>query len=284
MKILVTGAKGQLGQDVVKLLEEQTCEVFGFGREELNITDEKQVNEKVLSIQPDVIIHTAAYTQVDQAESDEEAAFKVNAEGTKYLAQAAEAVGAKFCYVSTDYVFDGTKNAPYKADDQTNPQTVYGKSKLVGEQYTQEYCSKYYIVRTSWVFGIYGNNFVKTMLRLVESKNEIGVVNDQVGSPTYTADLANFIINLVKSNKYGIYHASNSGVCSWYDFAQEIFKLAQLDIKMKPLKSEEFIRAAVRPKYSVLSKEDTQEQEIYKFADWEDALKRYFVAVENLKY
>ncbi|MCM3328172.1 dTDP-4-dehydrorhamnose reductase [Bacillus cereus] len=283
MKVLVTGAKGQLGQDVVKLLEGQTCEVFGFGREELNITDEKQVNEKVLSIQPDVIIHTAAYTQVDQAESDEEAAFKVNAEGTKYLAQAAEVVGAKFCYVSTDYVFDGTKNAPYKADDQTNPQTVYGKSKLVGEQYTKEYCSKYYIVRTSWVFGVYGNNFVKTMLRLAESKNEIGVVNDQVGSPTYTADLANFIINLVKSNKYGIYHASNSGVCSWYDFAQEIFKLAQLDIKMKPLKSEEFIRAAVRPKYSVLYKEDTQEQEIYKFADWEDALKRYFVAVENLK-
>ncbi|PFK21272.1 dTDP-4-dehydrorhamnose reductase [Bacillus cereus] len=283
MKVLVTGAKGQLGQDVVKLLKGQTCEVFGFGREELNITDEKQVNEKVLSIQPDVIIHTAAYTQVDRAESDEEAAFKVNAEGTKYLAQAAEVVGAKFCYVSTDYVFDGTKNAPYKADDQTNPQTVYGKSKLVGEQYTQEYCSKYYIVRTSWVFGVYGNNFVKTMLRLAESKNEIGVVNDQVGSPTYTADLANFIINLVKSNKYGIYHASNSGLCSWYDFAQEIFKLAQLDIKMKPLKSEEFIRAAVRPKYSVLYKEDTQEQEIYKFADWEDALKRYFVAVENLK-
>ncbi len=284
MKILITGAKGQLGQDVVKLLEEQTCEVFSFGREELNITDEKQVNEKVLSIQPDIIIHTAAYTQVDQAESDEEAAFKVNAEGTKYLAQAAESVGAKFCYVSTDYVFDGTKNTPYKADDQTNPQTVYGKSKLVGEQYTQEYCSKYFIVRTSWVFGIYGNNFVKTMLRLAESKKEIGVVNDQVGSPTYTADLANFIIKLMKSNKYGIYHASNSGVCSWYDFAQEIFKLAQLDVRMKPLKSKEFIRAAVRPKYSVLYKEGTQEQEIYKFADWEDALKRYFADVENIKF
>ncbi|MGN4614432.1 dTDP-4-dehydrorhamnose reductase [Bacillus cereus group sp. MYBK71-2] len=272
MRVLVTGAKGQLGQDVVKLLKEQTWEVFGFGREELNITDEKQVSEKVLLIQPDIIIHTAAYTQVDQAESDEEVAFKVNAEGTKYLAQAAEAVGAKFCYVSTDYVFDGTKDTPYKTDDQTNPQTVYGKSKLVGEQYTREYCSKSYIVRTSWVFGLYGNNFVKTMLRLAEENKELGVVHDQVGSPTYTADLARFIISLVQTDKYGVYHGSNSGVCSWYEFAKEIFKQSEIEVIVNPLKTEDFPRPAVRPKYSVLDKGMIQQNGFEALPDWKVAL------------
>ncbi|AZR80016.1 MULTISPECIES: dTDP-4-dehydrorhamnose reductase [Bacillus cereus group] len=275
MKVLVTGAQGQLGQDVVSLLKEQTWEVFGFGREELNITDEKQVSEKVLLIQPDIIIHTAAYTQVDQAESDEEAAFKVNAEGTKYLAQAAEAVGAKFCYVSTDYVFDGTKDTPYKADDQTNPQTVYGKSKLVGEQYTQEYCSKSYIVRTSWVFGLYGNNFVKTMLRLAEENKELGIVHDQVGSPTYTTDLARFIISLVQTDKYGVYHGSNSGVCSWYEFAKEIFKQSNIEIVVNPLKTEDFPRPAARPKYSVLDKGMIEENGFESLQNWKEALKDF---------
>ncbi|AQQ65922.1 MULTISPECIES: dTDP-4-dehydrorhamnose reductase [Bacillus] len=275
MKVLVTGAKGQLGQDVVSLLKEQTWEVFGFGREELNITDEKQVSEKVLLIQPDIIIHTAAYTKVDQAESDEEAAFKVNAEGTKYLAQAAEAVGAKFCYVSTDYVFDGTKDTPYKADDQTNPQTVYGKSKLVGEQYTQEYCSKSYIVRTSWVFGLYGNNFVKTMLRLAEENKELGIVHDQVGSPTYTTDLARFIISLVQTDKYGVYHGSNSGVCSWYEFAKEIFKQSNIEIVVNPLKTEDFPRPAARPKYSVLDKGMIEENGFESLQNWKEALKDF---------
>ncbi|MED1266873.1 dTDP-4-dehydrorhamnose reductase [Bacillus mycoides] len=275
MKVLVTGAKGQLGQDVVNLLAEQTWEVFGLGREELNITDEKQVSEKVLLIQPDIIIHTAAYTQVDQAESDEEAAFNVNAEGTKYLAKAAEAVGAKFCYVSTDYVFDGTKNEPYKADDQTNPQTVYGKSKLVGEQYTQEYCSKNYIVRTSWVFGLYGNNFVKTMLRLAEDRKELGIVHDQVGSPTYTADLARFIIDLVQTDKYGIYHGSNSGICSWYEFAKEIFEQSNIEIMINPLTTEDFPRPAARPKYSVLDKGMIEQNGFESFQDWKKALKDF---------
>ncbi|BCD26136.1 NAD(P)-dependent oxidoreductase [Bacillus cereus] len=275
MKVLVTGAKGQLGQDILRLLESQSWEVFGFGREELDITDERQVHEKVLSIKPDIIIHTAAYTQVDQAESDEATAFKVNAEGTKYLAQAAEAVGAKFCYVSTDYVFDGTKDTPYKADDQTNPQTIYGKSKLVGEQYTQEYCSKSYIVRTSWVFGLYGNNFVKTMLRLAEEKKELGIVHDQVGSPTYTTDLARFIISLVQTDKYGVYHGSNSGVCSWYEFAKEIFKQSNIEIVVNPLTTENFPRPAARPKYSVLDKGMIEENGFESFQDWKEALKDF---------
>ncbi|MGE6345425.1 dTDP-4-dehydrorhamnose reductase [Bacillus mycoides] len=275
MKVLVTGAKGQLGQDVLCLLENQPWEVFGFGREELDITNEEQVREKVLSIKPDIIIHTAAYTQVDQAESDEETAFKVNAEGTKYLAQAAEAVGAKFCYVSTDYVFDGTKNEPYKADDQTNPQTVYGKSKLVGEQYTQEYCSKNYIVRTSWVFGLYGNNFVKTMLRLAEDRKELGIVHDQVGSPTYTADLARFIIDLVQTDKYGIYHGSNSGICSWYEFAKEIFEQSNIEVVVNPLTTEDFPRPAARPKYSVLDKGMIEQNGFESFQDWKKALKDF---------
>ncbi|MBJ8006853.1 dTDP-4-dehydrorhamnose reductase [Bacillus mycoides] len=279
MKVLVTGAKGQLGQDVLCLLENQPWEVYGFGREELDITNEEQVREKVLSIKPDIIIHTAAYTQVDQAESDEETAFKVNAEGTKYLAQAAEAVEAKFCYVSTDYVFDGTTNKPYKADDQTNPQTVYGRSKLVGEQYTQEYCSKSYIVRTSWVFGLYGNNFVKTMLRLAEEKKELGVVHDQVGSPTYTTDLASFIINLVQTDKYGVYHGSNSGVCSWYEFAKEIFEQSNIEIVVNPLTTEDFPRPAARPKYSVLDKGMIEESGFEPFQDWKKALKDFLKKV-----
>ncbi|WP_283746685.1 dTDP-4-dehydrorhamnose reductase [Bacillus cereus] len=279
MKVLVTGAKGQLGQDVLCLLENQPWEVYGFGREELDITNEEQVREKVLSIKPDIIIHTAAYTQVDQAESDEETAFKVNAEGTKYLAQAAEAVEAKFCYVSTDYVFDGTTNKPYKADDQTNPQTVYGRSKLVGEQYTQEYCSKSYIVRTSWVFGLYGNNFVKMMLRLAEEKKELGVVHDQVGSPTYTTDLASFIINLVQTDKYGVYHGSNSGVCSWYEFAKEIFEQSNIEIVVNPLTTEDFPRPAARPKYSVLDKGMIEESGFEPFQDWKKALKDFLKKV-----
>lgn len=275
MKVLVTGAKGQLGQDVLCLLENQPWEIFGFDREELDITNEEQVREKVLSIKPDIIIHTAAYTQVDQAESDEETAFKVNAEGTKYLAQAAAAVEAKFCYISTDYVFDGTKNEPYKTSDETNPQTIYGKSKLAGEQYTRKYCSKYFIVRTSWVFGLYGNNFVKTMLRLAEERKELGVVSDQFGSPTYTTDLARFIIELVETNKYGIYHASNSGICSWYEFAKEIFRQSNKNVNVNAISTAEFQRPAQRPSYSVLEQKKIAEQGLIMLPNWKEALGRY---------
>lgn len=275
MKVLVTGAKGQLGQDVLCLLENQPWEVFGFGREELDITNEEQVREKVLAIKPNIIIHTAAYTQVDQAESDEETAFKVNAEGTKYLAQAAEAVEAKFCYVSTDYVFDGTNNEPYKTNDETNPQTIYGKSKLAGEQYTSEYCSKYFVVRTSWVFGLHGNNFVKTMLRLADERSELEVVSDQFGSPTYTNDLARFIIELVETNKYGIYHASNSGVCSWYEFAKEIFRQSNRNVNVNAISTAEFQRPAQRPAYSVLEQKKIAEQGLIMLPNWKEALGRY---------
>ncbi|MCU5067239.1 dTDP-4-dehydrorhamnose reductase [Bacillus pacificus] len=275
MKVLVTGAKGQLGQDVLCLLENQTWEVFRFGREELDITNEEKVREKILFIKPNIIIHTAAYTQVDQAESDEETAFKVNAEGTKYLAQAAEAVGAKFCYVSTDYVFDGTKNEPYKTDDATNPQTVYGKSKLAGERYTQKYCSRHFIVRTSWVYGLYGNNFVKTMLRLGEEKKELGVVHDQIGSPTYTKDLAMFLIKLINTKSYGTYHASNSDRCSWYEFAEEIFKQAGMKVNLRKLQTKEFIRPAKRPAFSVMDCEKQVEQGIFVFPKWKDSLAKF---------
>ncbi|HFK1530437.1 dTDP-4-dehydrorhamnose reductase [Bacillus thuringiensis] len=275
MKVLVTGAKGQLGQDVLCLLENQPWEVFGFGREELDITNEEQVREKVLAIKPNIIIHTAAYTQVDQAESDEETAFKVNAEGTKYLAQAAEAVEAKFCYVSTDYVFDGKNNEPYKTNDETNPQTIYGKSKLAGEKYTSEYCSKYFVVRTSWVFGLHGNNFVKTMLRLADERSELEVVSDQFGSPTYTNDLARFIIELVETNKYGIYHASNSGVCSWYEFAKEIFRQSNRNINVNAISTAEFQRPAQRPAYSVLEQKKIAEQGLIMLPNWKEALGRY---------
>ncbi|HFK1497441.1 TPA: dTDP-4-dehydrorhamnose reductase [Bacillus paranthracis] len=279
MKVLVTGAKGQLGQDILRLLEGYSWEVFGLGRAELDITNQQRVNEKVFSIKPDVIIHTAAYTQVDQAESDEEMAFKVNGDGTKYLAQAAEGVGAKFCYVSTDYVFDGKSKRPYKPEDQTNPQTVYGKSKLAGEQYTIKYCSKYFIVRTSWVFGLYGNNFVKTMLRLAEERNELGVVHDQIGSPTYTGDLAKFLVEVTQNEKYGIYHASNSGSCSWYEFAQEIFKVSNKSIVLKSLKTEEYPTPAKRPYFSVMDNRN----DVMHFPHWSLALQLFIRQIKGIK-
>ncbi|MCJ7987221.1 dTDP-4-dehydrorhamnose reductase [Priestia sp. OVL9] len=251
-KVLITGANGQLGKELVELFTEKGFEVYGFGRDKMDITNQVQVQEIIGAVKPDIVIHSAAHTKVDLAESEPDKAFLINAYGTRNVAVAAEAVGAKLVYVSTDYVFDGTTNKPYNEFSPTSPLGVYGKSKLAGEQFVRDLHSKFFIVRTSWVYGKYGANFVKTMLKLGEERKELSVVSDQIGCPTYTLDLANAILELINSEKYGIYHISNSGSCSWYELAKEIFKEAKMEIKVIPCTTAEFPRPAARPAYSVL--------------------------------
>lgn len=282
MRVLVTGVNGQLGHDVMKLLANTNHQAFGYDREDMDITDEQSVQKEVDKVQPDVIIHCAAYTAVDKAETDEETAYKVNALGTKYLAEAAKKHNAKMIYVSTDYVFDGSANEPYEVDHPTNPIGAYGKTKLAGENFLKRVLDKHFIVRTAWVFGANGNNFVKTMLRLGKERGEVGVVADQVGTPTYTPDLAKFLIELMESDKYGTYHATNSGICSWYEFAVEIFKQAGMEnVKVNPLTTDQYPTPAKRPKYSVLSKAMIEQNGFSPLPDWKDALKRYLMELKE---
>ncbi|MDQ0890925.1 dTDP-4-dehydrorhamnose reductase [Paenibacillus sp. V4I9] len=274
MRIVVTGANGQLGQDVVKLLRAKH-EVHGLGREQLDITNESQCVGVLNALKPDVIIHSAAYTAVDLAETEEAIAYRDNADGTKNLAVAAESIGAKFCYISTDYVFDGTAMNAYREDDNTNPQSVYGKSKRAGEQHVESLSSKYFIVRTSWVYGIYGANFVKTMLNLAQTRDSLKVVSDQFGSPTYTVDLAVFLEQLVQTELYGIYHASNVGVCSWYDFACAIFEESGVKIKVDPCTTEEFPRPAPRPRNSAMEHEAIRANGFEDLRPWREGLRAF---------
>lgn len=282
MIILVTGSNGQLGHDIIKLLENSEHRVYGYDRKQMDITDEKAVFREVTKIKPDVIVHCAAYTNVDGAEMDQDGAYAVNTLGTKYLAMAAKEVDAKMVYVSTDYVFDGEAKEPYEVDSPTNPIGVYGKTKLGGEKAVKEILDKYYIVRTAWVFGKNGKNFVKTMLRLGKERGEIGVVADQYGSPTYTIDLAKFIIKLIQTDKYGLYHATNSGTCSWYEFAVEIFKQAGLNVKVNPLTTEQYPTPAKRPKFSVLSKKKIVEEGFTPLQHWQDALNAYLKEINEI--
>ena len=231
MKILITGARGQLGLELTKQLsEENKYELILTDRENLNIVDADNVNEVILSNKPDVVINCAAHTAVDLCETDIENAYKINAIGPRNLAIACEKIGAKFVQVSTDYVFDGNGSRPYREDDVTCPNSIYGTSKLMGENFTKEFCSKYFIVRTAWLYGE-GNNFVRTMIKLSETNKELNVVNDQFGSPTSTVDLAKAIINLIHTEHYGTYHGTCEGQCSWYDFAKKIFEIKNIDIK-----------------------------------------------------
>jgi dTDP-4-dehydrorhamnose reductase len=274
MKILITGANGQLGKEAA-VLYSKNHEVFGYGRKEMDITDLEQVKAKVTEARPDVILHAAAYTAVDQAETDADKAYQVNAFGSRNVAIAAEETGSRLCYISTDYVFDGTAQAPYAEYDPVNPQSIYGKSKRAGEELVQSLCSRYFIVRTSWVYGMHGNNFVKTMLKLAESKNQLKVVNDQIGSPTYTYDLAEFLLQLVATEKYGIYHASNTGACSWYEFAKAIFELNGISIQVDPCTTEEFPRPAPRPRYSVMDHMAIRANGFRDLRHWKDGLKDF---------
>ncbi|QAV25732.1 dTDP-4-dehydrorhamnose reductase [Neobacillus thermocopriae] len=275
MKIVITGANGQLGQELVRQLQQTNFELYPFTKSDLDITNENIVNEVITKIKPDIIINAAAYTKVDEAEIEEEIAYLVNAFGQRNLAVAAEKVGAKICYISTDYVFDGNSTVPYREYDQTNPLGVYGKSKLVGEELTKSLCSRYFIVRTAWVYGEFGQNFVKTMLRLAKEKEELGVVNDQIGSPTYTVDLARFVIELVQTEKFGIYHTTNDGFCSWYEFAKAVFEESNIDVKLYPITTEQFPRPAARPKYSVLDNFSMEVNGFVKLRHWREALREF---------
>lgn len=254
MKVLVTGVNGQLGYDVVKELEKRGHEAVGVDRERMDLTSTQQIKECIENVNPEAIIHCAAYTAVDAAEENEELCRRVNAIATKDIAECAKKLDIPMIYISTDYVFDGTKDGEYTEEDIPNPINVYGKTKYEGEVYVQELLEKYYIVRISWVFGENGNNFIDTMLRLAKDRDEINVINDQVGSPTYTKDLAPLLVDMIETDKYGVYHATNEGYCTWYEFAKEIFRIANVDIKVNPITTKEYPIKAVRPMNSKMSK------------------------------
>ena len=271
LKVLVTGANGQLGQQITQV-NDSRYKIISKTKAELDITNSEACREQLKLHNPDVVIHCAAYTAVDKAESDEDSAFLVNKVGSLNIAKATEEIGAKLVYISTDYVFDGASNTPYEINDKTNPQTVYGRSKLAGELEIKAHHTRYFIVRTSWVFGEYGHNFVKTMLNMGLQQKPLTVVNDQVGSPTYTADLVQFIFNLIATEQYGIYHATNTGECSWYEFAKLIFERAGLAVQLTPCTTEQFPRPALRPSYSVLSQQQLINNGFTALRTWEEAV------------
>lgn len=281
MKILVTGVSGQLGYDVLREGNKRGFEMFGTGSVDLDITKRNQVHEYISAIKPEVIVHCAAYTAVDKAEDEIEKATDVNVTGTKYLAEAAKEVDAKFIYISTDYVYDGLGNQPYTEQDIPKPICKYGITKLAGEEAVSSLLDKYFIVRVSWVFGINGKNFVKTMLKLSETRDELNVVSDQFGSPTYTVDLAQLLMDMVSSNAYGIYHATNEGICTWSEFAEEIFKQTQKKVKVYSIKTDQFPTRAVRPKNSRLSKNKLVDNGFQLLPVWQDALSRYLIEIEK---
>lgn len=275
MRVLVTGVKGQLGYDVVKECEKRNIEAVGVDIEEMDITDKASVDKVLKEAGVDAVIHCAAYTAVDAAEENVEICRKVNAEGTENIAKVCKELDLKMVYISTDYVFDGKGTRPWEPDDERAPLNVYGQTKYEGELAVQNNLEKYFIVRIAWVFGVNGKNFIKTMLRLAEDHDSLTVVNDQFGSPTYTYDLARLLVDMVQTEKYGIYHATNEGICTWYEFACEIFKQAGIDIKVSPVSAAEYKAKAKRPENSRMSKEKLSENGFERLPSWQDALSRY---------
>jgi len=277
MKILITGANGLLGNELVSVLKNDHSLIL-FSHSQLDISDSESVNKQIDSSLPDIIINSAAYTQVDVCETNYDLAYKSNAIGPKNLANKCKQLGIPFIHISTDYVFEGNENnnKPYKEDDKLGPKTVYGKTKLEGENLVKQNCDKYFILRTAWLYG-QGKNFVKTMLNLSKKNKELKVVNDQIGSPTYAKDLAKAIKEIIdkKSDKYGIYHITNKGEVSWYEFAKKIFEIKKIEIKINPVTSEEFPRPAPRPHYSVLSNQKWIDAGFNPLRNYEEALKEY---------
>jgi dTDP-4-dehydrorhamnose reductase len=272
MRVLVTGADGQLGYDMVKRLNENSIECLGTSINELDITNEAQTNKLITNYNPDVVVHCAAYTAVDKAEDERELCYDANVLGTRYVAAACKQIDAKMVYISTDYVFDGEGEQPFEVTDKPNPINYYGKTKYEGELEVQNILDKFFIIRISWVFGQNGNNFVKTMLRLAKERDEISVVADQIGSPTYTYDLSGLIVDMIQTDKYGIYHATNEGYCSWYEFACEIFKQAGVNVKVNPIRTEGYPTRARRPKNSRLSKRKLLQLGFRGLNEWRKAL------------
>ena len=281
MRVLVTGAKGQLGSDLLCELSKRNIEAVGIDIEDLDITDAAATKKVIEDINNktklDAIIHCAAYTVVDAAEDNEALVTKINAEGTKNIAEVAKTLDVAMMYISTDYVFDGEGKRPWEPDDKRAPLNVYGMAKYKGEVYVEELVKKYFIVRISWVFGLHGNNFIKTMLRLGKERGAVSVVNDQIGSPTYTPDLSRLLADMIVTDKYGRYHATNEGFCSWYDFAVEIFKQANLDVAVTPVSSDAFPVKAKRPHNSRMDKSKLTENGFKLLPTWQDALGRYLL-------
>jgi dTDP-4-dehydrorhamnose reductase len=272
MKLLVAGAAGMLGRDVMLAAGNAGHDVVGFGRAELDVTDPAGLEKKLDLERPDVVINCAAWTDVDGAEEAEQAAFAVNGTGAGNLAAAAAKVGASIVYVSSDYVFDGAKGAPYVESDQVAPLSAYGRTKLAGEEATVAANKRHFVVRSSWLFGIGGGNFVETMLRLASSQNEVLVVRDQVGSPTYTWHLAYGIVRLIEGIEFGIHHMAAAGQCSWYEFAREIFEQAKVDCKVLSGTTEMLGRPAPRPPFSALT---SQREHAIRLPSWQDGLASY---------
>ena len=281
MKLLVTGVKGQLGYDVCKVLSARGIEHRGVDIEDFDITNVQATHDYIAAYRPDGVIHCSAWTAVDRAEDELEKVRAVNAEGSRNIASVCKEIGAKLVYISTDYVFPGTGERFYEPDDPTGPLGAYGVTKLEGEQAVQALLERYFIVRVSWVFGKNGSNFIKTMLRLSETKSELNVVCDQIGSPTYTADLAPLLCDMVVTDKYGIYHATNEGICSWAEFAEEIFRLAGKRVKVNLVPTSEYPTRAARPLNSRMSKAKLEEMGFSRLPDWHNALVRYLRELEG---
>lgn len=282
MKILVTGYKGQLGYDVVNEATSRGIEAIGVDIDEMDITNQEQVNTVIKSGNYDAVVHCAAWTAVDKAEEPElfETVKKVNATGTKYIADVCEELDIPMMYFSTDYVFDGEGTTPWNEYDERHPLNVYGLTKAQGEEYVEK-LKKHFIIRIAWVFGKNGNNFIKTMLRLGKERGAVSVVNDQIGNPTYTYDLAKLVVDMIQTDKYGKYHATNSGdFISWYDFACEIFKQAGMDVKVTPVDSDQFPAKAKRPKNSRMNQTELDKNGFNRLPAWQNALGRYLKEID----
>ena len=281
MRVLVTGVKGQLGYEVCRELTVRGIENRGVDIDDFDLTDEKAVMEAISAYRPDAVVHCAAYTAVDRAEENEDVCRAVNVDGTRFVARACRAVDAKMVYFSTDYVFPGTGEDFYEVDSPKGPQSVYGRTKLEGEEAVRETLEKYFILRISWVFGINGGNFVRTMLRLSNDHDTLRVVCDQIGSPTYAHDLAPLICDLLATEKYGTYHATNEGVCSWAEFAEAIMKAADRPTRIIPVTTEEYGAKAARPLNSRMSKKSLDEAGFARLPSWQDALRRYLAELRE---
>ncbi len=274
MNVLVTGVKGQLGHDVVNELEKRGHKALGVDIEEMDITDSRSVMDVITHAAPEAVIHCAAYTAVDAAEDNEDLCRRVNAQGTENIVKACQSLNCKLMYISTDYVFNGQGTRPWEPDDKREPLNVYGQTKYEGEL-AVETLEKYFIVRIAWVFGVNGKNFIKTMLNLGKTRDSLTVVDDQIGSPTYTYDLARLLVDMIETDQYGRYHATNEGLCSWYEFACEIFRQAGIQIKVSPVASSEYPSRAKRPMNSRMDKSKLQAMGFEPMPPWQDALRRY---------
>lgn len=276
MKVFVTGVKGQLGYDVMNELARRGLEGIGVDVEEMDITDAGACERVIKEAAPDAVIHCAAYTAVDAAEDNRDLCHMVNGEGTKHIAKVCGELDIPMMYISTDYVFNGQGERPWEPDDHREPLNVYGLTKYEGEIAVEQLLKKYFIVRIAWVFGLNGKNFIKTMLRLGKERGAVSVVDDQIGSPTYTYDLARLLVDMIQTDRYGRYHATNEGLCSWYEFACEIFRQAGMDeVKVTPVDSASYPAEAKRPFNSRMSKEKLTQNGFERLPSWQDALGRY---------